>query len=894
MNSAISFSSPDSSGSDNIDWITPEGLYPDSGIQTDAEYESCLITSELMSELLPPEKQGGDRCSLSYSVDPSLPLYPQQHPHADYDPQTSSPLLGGHVPPPAAPYPFDTEQMRLVNIRREYQKILLDIEKKIIENKISWIDQTSLSDQIMMCQDPPCPILAPTPPATVPFSAPSDLSPDKLAPSFPIFRQDAHPPPHSPLNFVPQDSQTQTQQFPAHSKTHKTPVRRNSSSRMQPYFSRAPEDKEGVGEVGGVKKRQSHNAIEERYRKRINSRIQELKSIVAPDEPLPKSNILAKALTYIRDLEEKNRLLQAKVSELTGHPSPTKDAPSQTSSENSFHPKLSPSVSSPSNSPPLPPHKSRSSSAKLLLCFLTILLCFAAPDPVSIRELPSAFPSWDTVGGLGSAGFRSRTLLYFSGTPVTDTLQHSLSLLHPFTLLSWSVRLSLVCLSLGILAYSARVPIPRALSADHSRFCKLYSQAGVAFRENRLSQSLDHLETALGQMGVSVELSRGKVLLALFMGALYFSILKVIRSSYLRIFTRSHRDSDMNPSFIREVFLSLQLAQRVQLARERPLCSLYAALTAHSLALSHHSILPLYLLHHSHTALCSLLRTHSASLLDRCVLALVRRLTGSSGAASQQDWTGESLALWSQVSQEAGEWDLDQEIQTQVFCIEFTNLLKSAISSGTAQEQLPNCKLRFSSLAQSFVSTDELTRWWVTMGLFASDWKQGITAQHCGLLFKNIPPSLLSSSHILPKALVLTCKFRLSVHSSPLHRPSLLLRLSGEASELVWNSVQLDSPPSDNRDLFTLLQALCCEWVLDGLIQIWHKNTCVHIQHRTSQSYMSVLFILEKLAEANSQISNFSSHYSSSSNTLASSNPINQMDSIPQPVPTFNSMSATC
>lgn len=67
-----------------------------------------------------------------------------------------------------------------------------------------------------------------------------------------------------------------------------------------------------------TKKRQSHNAIEERYRKRINSKIQELRGIVAPNEPLPKSNILARTVIYVKHLEEKNRSLENELLKLKG------------------------------------------------------------------------------------------------------------------------------------------------------------------------------------------------------------------------------------------------------------------------------------------------------------------------------------------------------------------------------------------------------------------------------------------------------------------------------------------------------------------------------------------------------------------------------------------------
>ena len=872
MNSSTLSFSPDSSGSDSIDWLTnADLLYPDSGVHTDAEYPvGCVQGSELLSGFLQPDKPLESHCPPSYQLGSSQPSFAQDSP-TGYDPMTNysqTPNIMSHN--------FDTEQYRLVHMRREYQKMLLDVEKKIIENKISWIDQANQADHMMTCPDPFLANTAPPPPTSI--TLPGEISPDKFSHAFPVFGseiplQDTH----LPLDLSSKETQI-VMPRPQGSvpKTHKIPVRRNSNSRIQPYTSHTPtglpksERREEAGE--GVKKRQSHNAIEERYRKRINLRIQELKSIVAPDEPLPKSNILAKALIYIRDLEERNKSLEDRIAELSGFKSSSSSSEPSPPNMTSSPPALDASIN-PNRQPRKNPRSNN--SAKILFCLLTIVLCLCAPDPVSLRELPSAFASRDQFGGLGSAVFRSRTLLYLSESSVGTSLRQSSSLIHPFSLLSWSVRLSLVSLSLVVLVYSAKLLFPRHLSADQSHFIKLSRQAGVKFREKRLNQSLSLLETAFLDLGFYLDLSKPRLILSLFLEATYLSVSRLMHSTYLRFFTSCQRESELNLPLFHEVILSLHLFQRVQTARDCPLSSLYSALTAHSLSQSYKHILPPYLVQYSRQSLLQLIHRNTDSLVQRLITAILK-LSVECDVLASHVCSRQDLYFWCKVAQETEEWDFDREIQTQVFCDELSVLIQSTISLRHSQEEDSRHALRFSAHIQSLhSSTDELTHWWATLAVMASDWKRGNTSDphNYSNFFKSVPSSLITSGFVLPKALVLSSRFRLSIQSSSLHRPALLVRLSQEASELIWSSFQQDTLKADSKELFLLLQALCCKWVLDGLIQLWKKSGCVRTQYDILQSYLTSLFILDKLAQRYAFLTDLLSHQTSLTFTLSNSNP---------------------
>ncbi|KAI6652790.1 Sterol regulatory element-binding protein (SREBP), bHLH domain containing transcription factor [Oopsacas minuta] len=877
MNSSTISFSPDSSGSDTIDWLTNREVLPypdpDSGVQTDVDYSrSCALDSELLSEFLQPDKQIDNQCAATYQMG-SHPSYthhsPTEYDHMAPYPQNSSTVV---------PYQFDSEQYRLVHMHREYQKMLLDVEKKIIENKISKIDQANHTDQIITCQDP----------FSVPISAPSEIVSDKQSQIFPIFGSEVTlPDPRSPLvDFIPKESQVPVTHTRV-SKTHKVPIRRNSSSRVQPYTSPtstavSSDMREGTGE--GVKKRQSHNAIEERYRKRINSKIQELKSIVAPDEPLPKSNILAKALIYIRDLEERNRCLEERVTELNGygHSSNSSESspPIMTSSPPALESTVIPNKYFPAHKVPR-----INNSVKIFCCLFTIVLCLCAPDPVSLWELPSAFASRDQFGGLGSAVFRSRTLLYLSESSVGTSLRQSSSLIHPFSLLSWSVRFSLISLSLIVLVYSAKLLFPRSLSADHSQFIKLTGQAGVEFREKRFDHSLYLLRIAFEELGFYLELSMPRLVLSLLLEAGYLCALRFIRYTYLRFFTPCQRETELNLTLLREIILSLHLSQRVQTAKRCSLSCIYSSLTAHTLAQCYISTLPLYLVQYSQQSLLQLLDKKSEYLTERVIIAVLKLSVGSTDTVTSDTCSRHELSLWRNNPQ-TEEWDIDREIQTQVFCFELSVLLQSTISLQHTQKQDSIHAQRFSSHIQSLPpSTGELTHWWATVGVMASEWKRGIASdqQTYSNFFKNVPSSLINSSLVLPKALLLTSRFRISVHSSPLHRPALLVRVSQEATELIWSSYQHDDVKTDSKDLFLLLQALCCKWVLDGLIQLWKKSGNTH--YDIFQSYLSGIFLLEKLADSHPFLTELLSYQTSLSFSLSNSNPCQsdrQLDTIRQ------------
>lgn len=883
MNSSTLSFSPDSSGSDSIDWLTnTDLLYPDSGVHTDMEYPvGCVQGSELLAGFLQPDKPLENHCPPSFQLGSSQPSFAQESP-TGYDPMMNYPQT-----PNLLPHNFDTEQYRLVHMRREYQKMLLDVEKKIIENKISWIDQANQADQMMTCPDPFLTNTAPPPPTPIPL--PGENSSDKFSHTFPVFEpemplQDTH----LPLDLTSKETQmSMPHPQGSVSKTHKIPVRRNSNSRIQPYTSHTPtsllknERREEAGE--GVKKRQSHNAIEERYRKRINLRIQELKSIVAPDEPLPKSNILAKALIYIRDLEERNKSLEDRIVELSGFKSSSSSEPSPPNMLSS--PPIDSSLSS--NRQPRKNPRSNN-SAKIIFCLLTIVLCLCAPDPVSLRELPSAFASRDQFGGLGSAVFRSRTLLYLSESSVGTSLRQSSSLIHPFSLLSWSVRLSLVSLSLVVLVYSSKLLFPRYISADQSLFIKLSRQAGVKFREKRLNQSLSLLETAFLDLGFYLNLSKPRLVISLFLESTYLSVLRLIHSTYIRLFTSCQRESELNLPLFHEVILSLHLFQRVQTARDCHLSSLYSALTAHSLAQSYKRLLPPYLVQYSRQSLLQLLHRDTGSLLHRLITAVLRLSVGYGDEVTSHVCTRQDLYFWCNVPHETEEWDFDKEIQTQVFCDELSVLLRSTISLRHTQEEDSRHALRFSAHNQSLPSpTDELTHWWATLAVMASEWKRGNTSDPYSYsnFFKNVPSSLITSAFVLPKALVLSSRFRLSIQSSSLHRPALLVRLSQEANELIWSSFQQDTLKADSKELFLLLQALCCKWVQDGLVQLWKKNGCVKTQYAILQSYLTVLFILDKLAQRDTFLAELLSHQTALTFTLSNSNPCQtgtQLDAIRQ------------
>lgn len=275
-------------------------------------------------------------------------------------------------------------------------------------------------------------------------------------------------------------------------------------------------------------KRNSHNAIEKRYRCSINDKIIELKNLVAGEEAkLHKSQILKKAIEYIRHLQNQNSRLRTelntyrmrdgnqKVTDLlvsgvngaltpprSDISSPARLSPRSPLSDSSLPP--SPSSSgypdvkdeslSPSNSPPYVPMgpnmRNMADMSRMMLCMM--MFCVVAFNPASLLRSSSE----SVLSGGIVMDAPARTILDH------DYVQESSSFGSMLwsSLMMWSVNLVIIFVFLmKIFIYGE--PVMRRKSESTEQFWRHRKQADLDMAKGNYGAAYDQYSNALCAVG---------------------------------------------------------------------------------------------------------------------------------------------------------------------------------------------------------------------------------------------------------------------------------------------------------------------------------------------------------------------------------------------------------
>ncbi|CAL4175589.1 unnamed protein product, partial [Meganyctiphanes norvegica] len=264
-------------------------------------------------------------------------------------------------------------------------------------------------------------------------------------------------------------------------------------------------------------KRNSHNAIEKRYRCSINDKIIELKNLVAGEEAkLHKSQILKKAIEYIRHLQNQNSRLRTelntyrmrdgnqKVSDLlvsmvsgaltpprSDISSPVRSPLSDTSlppSPSSSKYDLKDETLSPSNSPPYVPMGNMADMSRMMLCMM--MFCVVAFNPAALLRSSSDFP---LSGGMVMDG-AARTLLDH------DYNEDTYSSMLWSSMIVWLVNLVIIfAFLMKIFIYGE--PVMRRKSESTEQFWRHRKQGDLDMAKGNYGNAYDQYSMALCAVG---------------------------------------------------------------------------------------------------------------------------------------------------------------------------------------------------------------------------------------------------------------------------------------------------------------------------------------------------------------------------------------------------------
>lgn len=262
-------------------------------------------------------------------------------------------------------------------------------------------------------------------------------------------------------------------------------------------------------------KRNSHNAIEKRYRCSINDKIVELKNLVAGEEAkLHKSQILKKAIDYIRYLQTQNTRLRTelnayrmrdgnqKITDLLGPYTPPPSDSSSPARSPLSDSSLPPSpttklevkeepIPSPRSSPSyIPMARSMADGSRMMLCMMMLaVLAFNPMSFISKKRMPAFSAALGEVPG--------RTIL---GDIESDEGTFSFQHLMYSSFMVWLVNFVIISVFLvRIFVYGE--PIMRRKSAVSESFWRHRKQADLDLAKGNYSSACHQYSSSLSVIG---------------------------------------------------------------------------------------------------------------------------------------------------------------------------------------------------------------------------------------------------------------------------------------------------------------------------------------------------------------------------------------------------------
>ncbi|KAK3872583.1 hypothetical protein Pcinc_022342 [Petrolisthes cinctipes] len=627
-------------------------------------------------------------------------------------------------------------------------------------------------------------------------------------------------------------------------------------------------------------KRNSHNAIEKRYRCSINDKIIELKNLVAGEEAkLHKSQILKKAIDLIRHLQGQNKRLRAelhayrmrdnnqKITDLLGSytppPSDISSPASSPQSDSSLPPsprstklELKEEVPSPSSSPPyMTVTQSMAEGTRMLLC--TFMLAVLAFNPVGLFARHAA-PSFPSV----TADVPSRTILEDAshGEGMFSVRQLMCS-----SMAVWMVNVvTIAVLLVRVFVYGEPVVCRKGFMAE--TFWRHRKQADLDMAKGNYGAASQQYSLALGAMGRPLP---GSVVEKV-VGVMWQWTRQILQRLHLGTWLARHagglflsqsereevRESVCECAHVYHRLHQLHLMGHTQ--DNTQLLGLYLALTSLNLAESGTM---------SGGDMAGMLVTCALrvkeSLPERCRF-LARLLLGraertcvgiekSNGSLSGIKWlftpSGKRFFVSHKWSYDAQRESMFTQLTDKADPLAYLlvlyreHLIEQAISTlvnpGTkaADGGDAGCRTKTSDVLQyitllndtylpsstlALATRDEVCSWWGMMFSVVAHWLLGEDEQADALYptLENVPEPLKASEDPLPLAVLNAVRARRQLgHSSP----SSVLRLCDRAGAALSESLQQSTYRQPNS-MVQSVQLLVVDWVLGVRGMVWESE----------------------------------------------------------------------
>lgn len=528
-----------------------------------------------------------------------------------------------------------------------------------------------------------------------------------------------------------------------------------------------------------------------------------------------------------------------------------------------------------------------------LLCLFVCLMCFILPDPINFGAIPSSFSSLDAFGGLGNAGFRSRTLLFDNNKDQDELFQQSYLYDYCSYFVGYALRIVGFILSLCLYLYLKKSAIMHTSPQKMDQFRNKLMLARIDFQNENYDTALVFLKEALAVFNFHFYNFGPWVIFSI-----TFSLIEAIvlnsRIWYLftriPLFNRVLTISLEKRKIVNEIYDCHHLIYMIVHRSNRKLGSLNVELHAFSFLCLFRESTPCVIFIHSQCNLYILFMSvlpqiivkmnwfnFNPSLISGYTFSLFHNQSPENDTFEdifQCEMLENSSPMLRKYYTYSSIWsvsiidNLYSSIHTKLFCLEYQENLNNLLSKSHSQDSLKNLLSKFLHVANKYklmqltMSTsnyyveDQHISWWSHVAIFAVLSKLYKTPEESNRRFVlSLPNSLLKIDSILPKSVALANKFYVESFEIKPFNFQNVLSLSIKARKCLSASITQDTPNELENSLYTLLHYLACDWLLSGLARMYSQSESQSNINMIFENYLHTMDLLDEVVTRSTPLS---------------------------------------